>query len=80
MHSDVRLYGYKESLVTKSQLMYPLPILTQESLDIVHLLKTRQEYGAANLLIVYYAGHGLMNGSRQAVWTSLCDLALRADN
>ena len=24
---------------------------------------------AENLLIVYYGGHGLMNGSRQALWT-----------
>jgi hypothetical protein len=24
---------------------------------------------AENLLIVYYGGHGLMNDSRQALWT-----------
>jgi hypothetical protein len=33
-------------------------------------LQVVQDYGKAdNLLIVYYAGHGLMNPSRQALWT-----------
>lgn len=31
-----------------------------------------QEFGKAdNLLIIYYGGHGLMNGSRQLLWTWL---------
>ena len=33
-------------------------------------LQVVQEFGRAdNLIIVYYAGHGLMNPSRQALWT-----------
>ena len=38
--------------------------LMRKSLQVV------EDFGAPdNLLIVYYAGHGLMNPSRQAVWT-----------
>jgi hypothetical protein len=33
-------------------------------------LQVVRDYGEADsLLIVYYAGHGLMNASRQAVWS-----------
>jgi hypothetical protein len=33
-------------------------------------LQVVQDWGKADeLLIVYYAGHGLMNPSRQALWT-----------
>jgi len=33
-------------------------------------LQVVRDYGKADsLLIVYYAGHGLMNASRQAVWS-----------
>jgi len=33
-------------------------------------LQVVEEFGKADsLLIVYYAGHGLMNPSRQALWT-----------
>lgn len=34
------------------------------------VLQMVEEFGKTNnFLIIYYAGHGLMNSSRQAVWT-----------
>lgn len=59
------LYGYTTEtwLIPMEQSHFAL---MKKALQIV------QEYGkTGSLLIVYYAGHGTMNSSRQAVWTGL---------
>jgi len=49
-----------------------IPTLEPHFAMMTKALDTVQHFGKAHdLLIVYYAGHGLMNDSRQAVWTWL---------
>ena len=56
-------YGFK----TETWL---IPTLEPHFALMTKALDTVQQFGKADdLLIVYYAGHGLMNDSRQAVWT-----------
>jgi hypothetical protein len=47
-----------------------IPTLEPHFALMTKALEIVQRFGIENdLLIVYYAGHGLMNDSRQAVWT-----------
>jgi hypothetical protein len=49
-----------------------IPTLEPHFALMTKALETVQRFGKEDeLLIVYYAGHGLMNDSRQAVWTWL---------